>query len=603
MNQVVKHEQLLDTAKDYFRFVTNFFEVIKVSATHIYHSALELCPTSSIIRKLYYHRRVTRLPRVVIGTPESWAQTIAISGKEEYDGSPIWSPCGRFVAAQTIRAVEIRNQLTLELITVLQPPEPIPRLTGPLAYSPDGRSIACASNIAIIIWDIQTGGVAKEIRCSANNISLVWSLNGGSICTINSEDRATFTVHTYCVSSGTPLSPGMLRSGRNPHLWTVDRSFRVMTTACSGDRIKTIDIFEVGSTLTKIQLFSPRLSDAVRGMSFSPTTHRISVSGNNTLSISDIRSSGELLRMGGYFVSQCFSPDGSLFAASQDNTVCVWKYDSGHYAPCGKFECRGLYDPPLQLSPTLPSILGHSEDILQVLRLHELPTTPETHPRRCVGLSRSGTPAATAHRMESAVTTTDILAQTPPQFIDTHVAIEILFLAGNVLLVVGSGQVVAWLLTEEGLVDGVIGDRRVGHGDSIWTIWFRSEYTFQVEGQVGAIRIDGDALHVYHTGTGEVLHPTQEPRGFRGNWDRLDYVNFSRNQLHFHNFSQWNAPFEDRWQTSPATVRDGWVKDAEGKHRLWIPVEWGTDWDPEDWRHDVTIQFSYLGDGPVLVKF
>jgi len=171
MDQVAKSEQLLDTAKDYFRFVIKFFEVIKVSATHIYHSALELCPTSSIIRKLYYHRRITRLPKVVIGTPESWARNIAISHNDDYNGPCIWSPCGRFVAVQTRRAVEIRNQLTLELITILQLTKLIRDLAGPLAYSPDGRSIACASDTAIIIWDIQTGGVAKGIKRRAHTTS------------------------------------------------------------------------------------------------------------------------------------------------------------------------------------------------------------------------------------------------------------------------------------------------------------------------------------------------------------------------------------------------------------------------------------------------
>ena len=152
MNQVVKDSQLLDIARDYFQFVTKFFEIIRVSATHIYHSALELCPMSSIIRKLYYHWRITRLPNVAIGTPDSWDQTIAISEKHHYQRYT-WSPCGRFVAAQTEEAVEIRDQLTLELITVLQPTETTPCLTGPLAYSPDGRSVACVSNAAILIWD------------------------------------------------------------------------------------------------------------------------------------------------------------------------------------------------------------------------------------------------------------------------------------------------------------------------------------------------------------------------------------------------------------------------------------------------------------------
>lgn len=42
-----------------------FFELICVSATHIYHSALELSPLSSVVRKLYYRRRSIPFPRVV----------------------------------------------------------------------------------------------------------------------------------------------------------------------------------------------------------------------------------------------------------------------------------------------------------------------------------------------------------------------------------------------------------------------------------------------------------------------------------------------------------------------------------------------------------
>ena len=56
MNQVSRNEELLNTARDCFHFVTKFFEPISVSAAYIYHSALELSPLSSIIRRLYYHR-------------------------------------------------------------------------------------------------------------------------------------------------------------------------------------------------------------------------------------------------------------------------------------------------------------------------------------------------------------------------------------------------------------------------------------------------------------------------------------------------------------------------------------------------------------------
>ena len=580
-----------------------FFEVIKVSAAHIYHSALELSPVSSTIKELYHHRQIARFPRVAIGAPIAWDPHIAISGKNRYIGLCAWSPCGRFVAAQTDKAVEIRNQLTLELITILQPPETIPDLTGPLAYSPDGRSIACTSNTTIIIWDIQTGGVAKEIGCSANNTSLVWSSDGQTICTISPGNRRNFVVHAYNVSSGTISSPGTLFSGHSPHLWTVDKSFRVVVTVGSECHIDTIDIFEVGSTLTKIQSF-PLLLSNVKAVSFSPTTHHISISDENTLSIFDIRNSECLLCIMDNLPSHYFSPDGSHLVASQNETVWVWNHDSGHYILCGESQCQVFSDPPLQFSPTSSSILGHSGNILQVWHLHGFPTVIKTpHQQEYVGISRSGTRIATARKMEITVTITNILAQPRSQSIDTDMEIEGLVLTGNVLLVASAKQLVAWLLTDEGLVDGVIGDREVGRGDSIWTRRFQHDCMFRVEGQVGVIKIDGNVLHVYCTYTGEVLHPTQAHQDFCGYWDRLDDLHLGRSYLRFRNLSQYNIPFEDRRKTSRATLQEGWIKDAEGKHRLWIPVEWRTDWDPEDWLHDVMIQFSRLGGRPVLIKF
>jgi hypothetical protein len=153
-------------------------------------------------------------------------------------------------------------------------------------------------------------------------------------------------------------------------------------------------------------------------------------------------------------------------------------------------------------------------------------------------------------------------------------------------------------------VDGVIGGRQVGPSDSIWTIsQSRFPWTFRVEGQVGVIKLGEDALHFYHTETGEVLHPTQAPRHFSSRWYHFSEALHGRDYLCYHNLSQCDTPPEDSWQISQATVREGWVKDPEGRHRLWVPAEWRTDWDPADWREDVTTQFSHLGGRPVIIKF
>ena len=466
---------------------------------------------SSIIRKLYYHQRITHSPKVVIGTPESWTRAVGVSREDYGYDLGTWSPCGQFVAAQMRTAVEIRNQLTMELITILQPTETIPHLTGPLAYPPDGRSIACASKTAILIWDIQTGGVAKEIECSPGNISLVWSLDGRTICTINPEaDPVTFVVHTFDISSSTDSSPGTLQSADTPHLWAYDKSFRIMTTVRRGGDDNAINIFEIGSTLTRIQSFAFSLWATTWIGSFSPTTHRISILGDGALRIFDIRNSECLLNTGGYYPYHCFSSDGSLFAASTTSDVHIWKYASGDYTLWSTFRSQGYSGSPSLFSPTPSSILYLFGDMLQVRRIPELPIAPETR-RLYAGLSRSGTRVATAHKKENTVTIIDVLAQTPPQYIDTDVEIDGLVITRNVLLVASSQKVTAWLLTEQGLVDGVIGGRRVGRSDSIWTVSLpklgSESWKFRIGGQVGVIKFRKDAMHVYHTETGEVLDP------------------------------------------------------------------------------------------------
>jgi len=544
----------------------------------------------------------------VVGTLDSWdPTTISISGKKpyHYDGPCTWSPCGRFVAAQARGGVEIRNQLTLEPTAILKHTETICYFTDQLAYSPDGRSIACTFNTAITIWDIQTGGVVERITCNTECISLAWSPDGQTLCAIEAGNDGPFVVHTYDVSSGTTLSSSSFWSEDNPHLWMHDGSFRVMATVRDGCYIRAVNIFKVGSPLTKIQSFVLPYLRGTLG-SFSPTTYRISISDGHRLRILDIRNSKLLLNTTAESGSHCFSSDGSLFAASQRGRVCVWKYNSGCYTLLREFLCQGLFN-PLQFSPTLSSILGCSSDGLQVWRLHEPSAAPRGRGQWLAGLSRSGARVATACDQENTITIVDVLAQTPPQFIDVGAEIEGLAITGNVLLVKSPREVVAWLLTEEGLVDGVIDGRRVDRSDSIWTLsrsW--ASYEFQVEDRVGVIKLGwGGPLHVYHTETGEALHRNQTPRHSPslGRWHRLTEVHCGQDYLYYHNLSQRDIPPEDSWKLSPATLGEGWVKDPEGKRRLWMPHEWRTDWHSVDWLHDVTIQFSLIGGKPVLIKF
>ena len=582
-NQVTRDEQLLDIAKDCFNFATRFFEPINISAPHIYHSALELSPLSSTVRKFYHHQRLTPFPRVGIGIPDSWDPSTSVSSADyTHESSITWSPCGQFVVTQTKESVETRDVLTFELTSTLQPTEPTSQLTGTVAYSPDGRSLACASNIAIVVWDIQTGGVVKEIHRNKTVVnSLVWSLDGKSISTVGWDRQEGINGLTvrYDVALGIAQPPMSFQSQDDPHLWAHDDLFRIMTTV-RDDEACTIDILEVGSALTKIESFPIQLGGRDSEIkSFSPSTYRTSVWVYRKLSsllILDIRTSKGLLDKGGAFASHCFSSEGSLFAASREGSVHIWKYDTGHYFPWGVFPSPAGSSPHFLFSPTSPSVLGHFRDVLKLWRLSDLSVAPTTQSRQLGTFSYSGAYMVTARRGGCTVTLTNILSQTPSQFIDTNVEIFGLGLAGSVLLVMGPEAVVAWLMTEDGLVNGVFGNSRAGLGDSIWTVstslfsvW---DPIFSVKGENGVIKSDGDTPHVYNTRTGAVFEHTQVPAHSNGPWYSLSDI--ARAWHRPYDYTAHNTPPKDDWGTSRIALKEGWVKNREGKHLLWLPVEW-----------------------------
>ena len=616
MNQASGNEELLETARDCFRFITKFFEPINVSAVHIYHSALELSPLSSIVRRLYYHRRCTPFPRIVAGIPDGWEECIYLNQKLYYNAYT-WSPCGQFVAARARETVDIWDPLSSELLSTLI--QPNADLTGQLAYSPDGHSLASLSGTSLTIWDIQTGGVARKIECgAADNVSLTWSLDGAKICAIMQacQGRAAvvlqpldydadtdYVVHVYDVASGATLSSCTLQSEGKPHLWAHNTSFRVITVE-QGDQAFTIDTFEVGPILTEVESFHVEsLGECDWVVSFSPITYRISISDSSRsqLCILDVRNSECLLEVLEVFEedeilgfnSHCFSSDGSLFATSSSRGIHIWKYTSGSYALWREFPpwTAFTFVPfPLQFSPGSSSILGHHCGPLQVWRLDGPPIIVHPDSRKPLAVvSCCGTYTITGHMEDSTVTITNVLSPTPSQFIDTDMDIWAFVLTGNVLLVWDGCELVAWRLTERGTVDGVSADRRAGRGDSIWTV-LTNNSKISVEDQIVVIKDNkGNVIRVYHTGTGDVLGPAQAPLHPRGRQYRDWELRECQHYPHYRELDGWSIPSEDEWPVTRLALEEGWVKDLEGKHRLRIPVEWRAGLSNAGWLRNKTL--------------
>ena len=628
LNQVTEDHQLLSIAQDYFQFVAGFLEVIDVSATHIYHSALELSPQSSIIRKFYYSQCLYPSPKVVLGVPDAWDPSAAsISTKHSYLLSSTWSPCGHFVAVVSVEAVEIRDALALNLLSTLELPEVTTKFRHGLAYSWDGYSLAGCSSTAIIIWDTQTGGVAKKIECrvTGDQSELMWSLDGKTIALLL-EVSGTLVVHTCEVASGVIQSSGTVQSKRGAQLWAHNESFQVL--AKTGDVFKgwMIEIFDVGSTLTKMKSFKFH-SRFTLGV-FSPATYRIvahtSGDGNHDdkLFILEAQNSKVLLQEAGTYWNHCFSPDGSVFAAVARDHLTIWKYTSRCYTQWRKFQQAPM---SLQFSPTSSSILGHTSIHLNVSHLDYSSTvapaaesTIAIHNQPLDAFAPYSTYIATTHHQESTVMITNLHSQNPStsQLIDTGLEILAIVLTGNILLVKSSNTVVAWLLTEEGVVDGIHDNRRANRSDCLWetslqntaTFWTRlllqgssdndNILGFSVEGDIAAINYNDRAIRVYHTKTGEILPLDKAPlsTGYRFHHPRDEC-----NQYHCDLYKHYQSP-KCNLPVPQTILQEGWIKDPEGKHQLWLQPHWRS-FQNVDWLHNVTTLRLRNRSLLVLVKF
>ena len=582
--------------------MTRFFEPINVSAPHIYHSALELSPLSSIIRKSYDHERLTPFPRVEIGIPDS--QDLSISIPSVCQEAATWSPCGQFMAAREGGIVKIRNALTFELVSTLQPPRKCTCIKASPLYTPDGRSLASITSTGVVIWDIQTGGVIKNIQCTTSLFTLLaWSLDGGTIGV-----QSGLEVRVYSIASNMESDPLRFGNGCAMFLWAQNEFFQSMKHYWDG-KTHAIEIYEARSRLipTKVEEFS------VLGLegeghqiveSFSPTTYRISGRVKRKtaqLFILDMRNSAKLLVEKGESQSHSFSSGGSYFGAFQSTNIHVWNYDGSIYIPWRQFQCTATWG-NITFSPTLSSMVVCYPGTLRLWHLNHPLTAPTTCIPQLEISSRSGTHIATAHYQESTVKITYLSPQTPSQSIDTGIKIMGFGLTGNVFLVKGTGKVVAWLLTEEGQVNTVSSDKGVSQSDSIWTMSLpsHSKPKFSVQGETGVID-SGKSLWVYNAKTGQVFEPTEEPPDFHGPW--YSFKDNLQAKGHDSCSSLQNVLSEINQKPTQTNLTEGWMKDQQGKYLLWLPTEWRVGKGQVEWFPDIsTMKFKSKFGKPTIIK-
>ena len=217
-------------------------------------------------------------------------------------------------------------------------------------------------------------------------------------------------------------------------------------------------------------------------------------------------------------------------------------------------------------------------------------------------ISDCGTYIATRYVGNGTVSIANLLSPTPTQFIDTDMDIWAFALTGNVLLVWDRCELVAWWLTEKGIVDGVSADRRANRGGGIWTVLLDNP-RFSVEDQIVVVKDGGsNFFHVYHAGTGELLEPAKTSPDPHVRQYEARQMEHCQHYLRYRNLHEQSIPSESEWPVTRITLEEGWVKDLEGKHRMWVPVEWRVGLDNAGWLRNTTLLLYPYGP-TVIVMF
>ncbi|KAF9786304.1 hypothetical protein BJ322DRAFT_780531 [Thelephora terrestris] len=366
---LLKESSTLDLTHDCYRFVTGYFEIISASSPHIYHSALVLCPTTSIVRKLY-ETHAQPFVRVVHGVPVLWDSNIAAITRPSGIFHAAWSSCNRFIATSpgSGMTVDILDSVTLQRLQSLKCAPGMENFAHckALIFSPDSHLLTCVGslypNVCIVSWDLQTGGVVSAITEDDQQpgwLPVVTYSNNGKMIGVSDLYTGYFMISIYDVVSGIHMyniepavHGGFYPSGRVLAVWTHGESLRVATT-----EPEPITIWEVRFTprakLTLVErLWVPNFLDTPIMIAPTPlATHRIVLRRTVEFSVWDTGDSKLLLPQTNVLTScfcSTFSSDGRSFASLvTESEVHIWREHSTGYELQGKLESHTCYTTPL----------------------------------------------------------------------------------------------------------------------------------------------------------------------------------------------------------------------------------------------------------------
>ena len=358
----------MDLTNDCFRFVTGSFEVISLSASHIYHSALPLSPKISIVRKLY-EPQAKPLARVVHGLPDSWDPSITNTKLPDGIATVTWSPCSQFIAItqELSSKIVILDAVTLEQLHTMQPQDLDTEDWSNLIYSLDGHLLTayCYDKGLIVSWDLQTGGLISDIstgdglECRSILYSRCGTMLGGLF--------ESNTIIIYNVLSGIEMSSHSVPRSVHHTIWTHGECLQFATVE-SG----FITIWEVSFASTNVptQISSLPIPDnlSLREFVLLPTLYQLAFIVEGRVLVWDAQHQRILLDS-----IDVKDPEDISFSLDGHFLICetsgwefyLWKKSPDGYLPHQKF-VSSVERAAVVISPSGESIVSSGITTLQL---------------------------------------------------------------------------------------------------------------------------------------------------------------------------------------------------------------------------------------------
>ena len=297
------------------RFLLDHFDTIKNSPSHIYHSALPLCPSLSWLHRCY-SADFSQEVKVVKGLPAGWGKCSRTAAPHRY------IVCLSYQNNTIVSGFEGGDIIVLDAVTGSQTAT-FSGHTGTvscLVFSSDGKSLVSGSfDKTIKLWDMQTGGIARSF---SGHTSMIRSISiSADFTTIASGSLdgsiSLWSIHTgkrYCVIE---------QEGAVEHVKLSPTDPQHLLYVCNGKVQQwNINGHQAGPTYNGCSI------------AFSPDGTQFAVCKEESVIVQNSSSGVTVTRLhmanGANPGTCCFSPDGKLIAVSVKGFIHIWDITSSN---------------------------------------------------------------------------------------------------------------------------------------------------------------------------------------------------------------------------------------------------------------------------------